>query len=381
MYKSTGFLYLFTAISLFLFSAQLINAQSPDTLFYDSFENMDNWTPVGPLGQINWSVENSNYAGGLASPEVRFTWEYLFVGESYLLATPVFTGMQGHNMELKFNYYEDYWSNIVYVGVAITGDGGTTYNSIWELQAGSNSGPEQITVDFTGIDNMQVALYYLGDANDIDFWYVDDFTLMDLDAVPVELTSFKAQSVDGNVNLEWQTATETNNKGFEVQRYEVSPLQGGELKGWVNIGFVEGNGTTTKSHSYSFINNNVETGSYSYRLKQIDFDGSFEYSNIVDVEVTNIPLEFSLSQNYPNPFNPTTNINFSLPVDSRVTLEVYNILGQKVKTLISNELTAGNNNITFDASGFNSGVYIYRIEAEGNNGEKFSANKKMILTK
>ena len=92
-------------------------------------------------------------------------------------------------------------------------------------------------------------------------------------------------------------------------------------------------------------------------------------------------MEFSLSQNYPNPFNPTTNINFSLPVDSRVTLEVYNILGQKVKTLISNELTAGNNNITFDASGFNSGVYIYRIEAEGNNGEKFSAIKKMILTK
>ncbi len=174
MYKSTGLLFLLAVCLLILFSNPPLPAQNQDTLFYEAFYNMDNWTPVGPQGFDNWSIANSNNAGGFASPEVRFTWEYLFVGESYLLASPVFNGIQGHNMELKFNYFEDYWSNIVYVGVAITGDGGNTYNSIWELQANGNSGPEQITVNFAGIDNMQVALYYLGDANDIDFWYVDD---------------------------------------------------------------------------------------------------------------------------------------------------------------------------------------------------------------
>ena len=183
---------------------------------------MSNWTPVGPLGQQNWSVINSNSPSRNSAPEVHFTWEYLFVGDSYLLASPVFTGIQGHNMELKFNYMEDYWSNIVYVGVAVTGDGGSSYTSIWELQASGNSGPAEVTVDFTGIDNMQIALYYTGDANDIDFWYVDDVTLMDLDAVPVELTSFTASTLNGNVNLNWTTATETNNKGFEIQRAVVN---------------------------------------------------------------------------------------------------------------------------------------------------------------
>ena len=371
MLKSTGFYCIFLSF-IFLISVS-VQAQNSDTLFYEPFENMANWTVATPQGQQNWSVENTNYAQGNAAPELRFTWEYGFIGESYLLASPVFNGAAGHGMELKFNYYEQYWSNIVYVGVAITGDGGTTYNSIWELQATGNSGPEQITVDFTGIDNMQIALYYLGDANDIDFWYVDDVTLMDLDVVPVELTSFTAKAVGGKVNLNWQTSTETNNKGFEVER------QAGNE--WNMIGFVGGYGTTTEKHSYKFDDKKLSEGTYSYRLKQIDFDGTFEYSDIVNVKVDNIPNEFSLSQNYPNPFNPSTNINFSLPVNSKVTINVFNVLGQKVKTLINGSLAAGENNISFDASEFNSGVYLCRIDAEGIDGSKFSSVKKMILAK
>ncbi len=372
MYKSTGFLCLLLLSILIILMNIPLSAQGTDTLFYDSFENMDNWTPVGPQGFTSWEMSNTNYAGGINTPEVRFTWVYPFVGESYLLASPVITGMQGHNMELKFNYYEDYWSNIVYVGVAITGDGGTTYNSVWELQASGNSGPELVTVDFTGIDNMQMALYYLGDSNDIDFWYVDDFTLIDLDVVPVELTSFTAQAVNGSVNLNWQTATEINNKGFEIQRSEIRD----QKSEWQAIGFIQGNGTATKPHSYSYADNNVKTGTYSYRLKQIDFNGSFEYSKEVNVIVKNVPAEFTLSQNYPNPFNPSTNIDFQISQNVFVSLKVYDEIGNEVATLINERRNGGNYSIKFNASNLTSGIYYYRLTA-GN----FTSVKKLILLK
>ncbi len=376
MHKSTGFLYILFFLLFTLILNKPIFSQVTDTLFYDSFQDMSNWTAVGPLGQQNWSVINSNYAGGNSAPEVHFTWEYLFVGDSYLLASPVFTGIQGHNMELKFNYMEDYWSNIVYVGVAVTGDGGSSYTSIWELQASGNSGPAEVTVDFTGIDNMQIALYYTGDANDIDFWYVDDVTLMDLDAVPVELTSFTASTLNGNVNLNWTTATETNNKGFEIQRAVVNSNE----SEWEKIGFVNGGGTTSKPLDYSFTDRNIKSGKYSYRLKQIDFDGTYEYSRIIETKVS-APAEFSLKQNYPNPFNPSTKISFSLPSDSKVSLNVFNILGQQVASLINGNISAGDKEITFDASKLTSGIYLYRLDAVTSEGQNFSSIRKMILTK
>ncbi len=378
MHKSTGFIII--SMLLLVFLINISAAAQSDTLFYEPFNNMSNWTAVGPLGQQNWSIEQSNYAGGYSAPEVRFTWEYPFIGDSYLLASPVFTGSSGHNMKLKFSYYENWWSNIVYVGVAITGDGGNSYTSIWELQASGNSGPEEITVNFTGIDNMQVALYYTGDANDIDFWYVDDLTLMDLDAVPVELSSFTAAASGSSVVLNWTTATETNNKGFEIERRQVYDGQNNGFSEWKKIGFVEGNGTTTNPASYTFSDDNLENGKYSYRLKQMDFNGSYEYSDAVEA-VINTPAEFSLKQNYPNPFNPSTKISFSLPVDARVKLNIYNLLGQKVATLIDGNLPAGEKDITFDASALNSGVYFYRVEADAGNQKKFSSVKKMILTK
>ena len=382
MYKSTRYLCsILLLLNVFLFYKPL-SAQDTDTLFYDPFEDMNNWTPVGPDGLTSWEMSNTNYSQGNAAPEIRFTWIYPFIGESYLLASPVFNGIQGHNMELKFNYFEDYWSNIVYVGVAITGDGGTTYNSIWELQASGDSGPKLVTVDFTGMDNMQIALYYLGDSNDIDFWYVDDFTLIDLDAVPVELTSFTARAINGNVILNWQTATETNNKGFEIQKSEVSSQQSfHQQAGWETVGFVNGNGTSTKSHSYSFSDNDVSSGTYSYRLKQIDFNGSYQYSNTVDVKVNNVPSDFSLSQNYPNPFNPSTQISFAIPVDAGVKITIFNSLGQKVTQLVNNQFTSGNHTIIFNASRLSSGLYFYAFEANGVDGSGFTSTKKMILMK
>ncbi len=197
-------------------------------------------------------------------------------------------------------------------------------------------------------------------------------TEYDRSIIPVELTSFTANISNGNVVLNWVTATETNNKGFEVQR-----SNGGEYQ---TLSFVNGNGTSTQQHSYTYSDKNVANGEYSYRLRQVDFDGSSEYSPVAEISIDN-PIEFGLAQNYPNPFNPSTKINYSLSVDSKVTLVVFNVLGQEVATLLNGNITSGSHNVTFDASKLNSGVYLYKIEANAVDGSRFTSVKKMILTK
>lgn len=187
-------------------------------------------------------------------------------------------------------------------------------------------------------------------------------------SVPVELTSFLA-NVDRNiVNLNWETATETNNHGFQVERKTANST-------WQTIGFVNGNGTTTEMQSYSYSDKNLLTGNYSYRLKQIDFNGNFEYSNIIEAEVVAVN-KFELAQNYPNPFNPSTKITFSIPQAGNVKLSVYNLLGQDVKTLVNGFTSEGTHTVNFDASNLNSGVYIYKIEANN-----FTQTRKMTLIK
>jgi hypothetical protein len=187
--------------------------------------------------------------------------------------------------------------------------------------------------------------------------------------VPVELSSFSIEVINENVLLTWVTATEMNNQGFQIERRETKNEE------WINIGFVNGNVTTTEPQAYSFVDKNLETGKYQYRLKQIDFDGSFEYSNIVEVEV-GIPFEFFLSQNYPNPFNPSTIIKYSLKDDGKVSLKIFNSLGEEVRTLVNEIKPAGNYEVEFNASNLPSGVYIYSIQS----GD-FVSSKKMILLK
>lgn len=191
--------------------------------------------------------------------------------------------------------------------------------------------------------------------------------------IPVELTSFNASVTNNNVSLTWQTATETNNKGFEIQKKSES----GEF---VTVGFVGGAGTTSQAQSYSYTDSKVAAGKYTYRLRQVDYDGSYEYSKNVEVNVTT-PLTFSLEQNYPNPFNPSTNVSFNLAVDSKVSLRVFNILGQEVAVLVNGLLTAGSHTVQFNAKNLQSGIYLAKIEANGVDGKSFSSVKKMILNK
>jgi photosystem II stability/assembly factor-like uncharacterized protein len=187
--------------------------------------------------------------------------------------------------------------------------------------------------------------------------------------VPVELTSFTATLLGNELILNWSTATETNNQGFEILRFAQNDSE------WQMIGFVPGFGTTTEPKSYSYTDSEVLTGEYTYRLKHIDFDGSYEYSQEVEVEVAT-PFTFSLEQNYPNPFNPNTTIKYSIPELSNVKLLLFNLLGEEVTTLVNEEKNAGNYSVEFNASSIPSGIYFYQLKV-GN----YIDTKKMISIK
>jgi hypothetical protein len=216
--------------------------------------------------------------------------------------------------------------------------------------------------------------------------------------VPVELVSMSAENTENGVLLTWITATETNNHGFEIEKLFHPFISGdGSLYGedsedghnWNMIGFVGGSGTTTENKFYSFIDDDIKTGFYNYRLKQMDYDGRFEYSDIVEVEVP-APNEFSLLQNFPNPFNPSTKIKFTVPLTvsgvegSLVTLKVYDVLGNEIVTLVNEEKPAGSYEVEFSAAvGLPSGVYFYRLQVYLANGgvQDFTSIKKMLLIK
>jgi|GEM_PF-1162375 hypothetical protein len=188
-------------------------------------------------------------------------------------------------------------------------------------------------------------------------------------AMPVSLKSLTSNVAGRNINLKWVTSEEINNAGFDVERKQAT----GE---YVKVGFVKGSGTVTSAKSYEFTDRNLMSGKYSYRLKQIDNNGNFEYFNLSSDAVVGVPSKFDLSQNYPNPFNPATKINFDLPKDSKISLKLYDMLGREVSTLVNEFRTAGYYTVDFNASSLSSGIYFYRLLA----GE-FSSVKKMVILK
>ena len=190
--------------------------------------------------------------------------------------------------------------------------------------------------------------------------------------LPVELTSFTAEIAEKSIELKWRTATETNNYGFEIQRSAVSPQQSDNM--WSKIGFVEGNGTTNAPKSYFFTDKSA-SGKTSYRLKQIDRDGKFEYSQTVEVTVLSAPKEFALEQNYPNPFNPTTSINYQLSANSFTTLKIYDAIGREVATLVNEVKEAGTYSAQFDGAKLSSGIYFARLSSDG----KIQIRKLMLM--
>jgi len=187
--------------------------------------------------------------------------------------------------------------------------------------------------------------------------------------LPVELSLFTATLAKNEISLYWKTETEVDNFGFDVERR----INGGD---WNKVTFIQGHGNSNSPKEYSYNDKDLFAGGskFQYRLKQIDTDGNFDYSDIIEVEV--VPDQYELSQNYPNPFNPSTTINFSLPKQTQLKIRIYNMLGEQVATIAEGMYEAGYHKVSFNASNLPSGTYIYRLESS-----EYVKVKKMILLK
>ena len=191
--------------------------------------------------------------------------------------------------------------------------------------------------------------------------------------LPVELASFTANINRTDVSLNWTTSSELNNSGFDIER---SDFTGQTSNAWTKVGNVQGNGTSSTGSNYSYIDRNLASGNYNYRLKQIDFNGNFEYFNLSNEVNVGVPSNYSLSQNYPNPFNPTTNLEFGISELGFVSLKVFDVSGKEVMTLVNEQKTPGYYKINFNGANLSSGIYFYTIKA----GD-FTSTKRMILLK
>ena len=342
--------------------------QSPNlvTAFYDPFNDLTCWTEIGPLGIGNWSLSSTNNAGGSAPTELELYWSPSFVGLTQLLSCPINSSTLFENIVTFKQYLSFFAAPGPVIGLAVTYDGGTTSTPLWEITTTGDIPAEEKMLTFTPSAGTYQLIFYLnGDIYNINWWDIDDVSVEYI--VPVELASFTANASEGLVELSWITATETNNQGFEVQR-----SSGIEYE---TIAFVDGHGTTSETHVYSFVEKDIAVGNYHYRLKQVDFDGSFNYSKVIEVDVQ-APASFTLEQNYPNPFNPSTKIKFAIPVETEVRLNVYNTLGQQVAEIFNGRLKEGYHEVEFNAGSLTSGIYFYRLEAD-----KFVDVKKMIVIK
>ena len=197
--------------------------------------------------------------------------------------------------------------------------------------------------------------------------------------VPVQLSSLIAIADGRNVKIDWQTKTEVNSSVFQVER---AIIKTNIEKVWSMVGEVKASGNSNSQKDYSFVDQKLNSGKYTYRLKMIDNIGRAEYSKEVESEIA-LPKEYAISQNYPNPFNPTTRIDYQLPFDSKVKMELYGITGERVATLINSEIAAGYYTTDVNASELNlaSGVYIYRMVAQNPSAQNFVRVKKLMLTK
>ncbi len=219
-----------------------------------------------------------------------------------------------------------------------------------------------------GIGTVDVALNTVTMTGLLDF---SDWTLGDANApLPVELSSFSASINKRNVSLNWKTATEVNFNSFEIERMQLN-----SENNWQKIALVQASGNSNSPKNYAYTDSKLTSGKFQYRLKMVDNDGSYKYSQTVEVSIET-PKTFELAQNFPNPFNPSTIISYGLPKESNVLLEVYSLTGQHLRTLVSGHQAAGSYEVSFDASNLSAGIYIYQLKSDG-----LVLTNKMLLVK
>jgi hypothetical protein len=343
--------------------------QSGDKYFFaiDVNPGTNNGT-TNQFGGLQWTGASQN---NLNKPDYAFLWtnqgsplEYLGQGDNT-------NGWTGGSVDFT-DYIVGGSPGVVEIGIPWANLGGSLPSSFSFWFWTNNSGEYYVWSAFpTDIPNgagSQTAdtRYFVANTSGD----VSPNTLSSI-PLPVELISFSVSLLDNSVNLNWRTETELNNYGFEIQKSEVR----NQSTEWNIIGFVEGSGNSNSPKNFEFIDREIKPGKYSYRLKQIDNDGSYEYSNVIEIDL-GMPGKFILSQNYPNPFNPTTKISYAIPQNSFVELKVFNMLGQEIATLVNQEKAAGFYEVDFNAVNQPSGIYFYRLQA----GE-FLITKKMLLLK
>ncbi|QQS36376.1 MAG: T9SS type A sorting domain-containing protein [Ignavibacteriales bacterium] len=306
-----------------------LTAPSPSTTLYTVYFLDHSVGFVGGTSGRAWKTTD----GG-------FTWTLLTTGTTQAI------------IDFKFLNNDKGWMGGWTGTMLYTTDGG---NSWTDASRFNSIGDVQYMTIANGL------LWTCGEAGNILRGYADA-------SVPVELLSFNAAVSGNTVQLNWQTASELNNSGFDVER----KLSGEQFE---KIGFVLGRGTTSDLTNYSFIDENILGGTVTYRLKQIDFDGTSKYSNEVMVDVISV-FEYALEQNYPNPFNPVTNISYTIASQSKVLLKIYNSIGEEVVTLVNGVKEPGRYAVSFDAASVSSGVYFYKLQA----GD-FVSTRKMVLLK
>ena len=263
------------------------------------------------------------------------------------------------------------------VYVAKSFDGGQTFENFKVSESSFTPNSGIFFGDYTNIAAWNGKVYPIWmrlQSNQLSVW---NTIIIDSTFIPVELMNFSAVVENSAVVLKWETSTETNNLGFEILRKVSSEVNGtsNDISEWQTIGFVEGSGTSTEKHIYSFKDNSKLKGTYSYRLKQVDYDGSFEYSNTIEVSVISVN-DYALFQNYPNPFNPATTISYQLPRSGLVNIKVFDVLGTEILQLVNEIKPAGVHEVNFDSGDLTSGIYLYRINVDG-----YEQTKKMIVLK
>ena len=322
------------------------------------------------------SVSGYNYVGGLVGSHTINTLIKNCYSVGNVTGNNFVGGLVGFN---NSTVQTSFWNtDIVAIGIG----GGTTTGTTGKTTA-------EMKTQSTFLDaGWSPAIWNIGDGINDGYPYLD-WQNPDGTPIPVELTSFTATTSSAStgsatVTLNWTTATEVNNYGFEIERTSPRPSpqgEGGEAgRGWEKIGFVKGSGNSNSPKEYSFIDKTVLNGKYLYRLKQIDYDGRFNYSQEVEVKVEDIPTEFALFQNYPNPFNPSTIIKYSIPkiINKQsliINLKVYDVLGNEVATLVNEEKAPGNYEVMFDGGKLASGVYISSITI----GSKIKTAKMSLI--
>jgi hypothetical protein len=355
----------------------------PAPAFFNEYQfdsDLEGWEIFGPLGFNNWYWSNSANAG--SSPgEMVFRWDPVFIGDSYIIS-PEISCPAGATVMIEFQYYEDWWSDTVVVGCAITPDDGNMWTSIWELHATGNVGPDYFYTTISAPGNFRLGFYYTGDSNNIDFLYVDKITLFTAITVSYPPTFLQAQasSTEQKVTLSWNGGSTPYPpiSGYRIQRKEGLPE---EDSAYVTI-------EETNASPLIFYDETVELNhNYTYRIATLSGSGdSSHYGNEATAYVPDVltsvkterelPSEFSLEQNYPNPYNPVTKIKYSLPNESFVTLKIYNLIGEELFTLVNEDKAIGNYEIEFNAKALPSGIYFYQLQ-----GGNFVKTKKMVLMK